>query len=303
MKALLLSAGYGKRLRPLTLSRPKALVPIVNIPILERNIQFLKKSGIKEIVINTHYLSTQIEEFLESKRFDIPIHTVFEPEILGTGGAIKNTKLFFKKEPFLVMNVDILTTIDIKKAYEWHKIQKSDVTLVLHKYPCFKKVILADELKVKAILKEETKKEEAFSFTGIHIINPSIIDEMPSFPFDIISFYRDLLKEEANIKIKGYIAYGHYWRDIGSIGSYIKANKELLGKRRFVIDSSSFVHPSAHLSNWAIIGKGCVIKENAVISGSILWDNVKVEKNAHLIDKVVTDGVTVYNEIPVKFPT
>jgi len=295
MKALLLSAGYGKRLRPLTLSRPKALVPIVNVPILERNIYFLKKSGIKEVIVNTHYLHTQVKEFIESKKFDIPVHIVFEPELLGTGGAIKNTGLFFKKKPFLVMNVDILTNIDIKKVYDWHKTQRSDITLVLYRYPHFKKIILSDDLKVKAILKEELKEEseKAFAFTGIHIINPDIIEEMPRSQFDIIDFYRYLLRKGLNIK--GYIAAGHYWRDIGNVKSYIKANIEFLGKKKFVIDSSSFIHPKAQLSNWAIIGKKCRIEENALISRSILWDNVSIEKNTHLVDRVITDGVIVYN--------
>jgi len=289
MKALLLSAGYGKRLRPLTLSRPKALVPVVNIPILERNIHFLKKNGVKEVVVNTHYLHSKIKEFLASKKFDIPVHMVFEPELLGTGGAIKNTKPFFKKSPFIVMNVDILTNIDIKKAYEWHKNQKADVTLILHKYPCFKKIVLSEELKVEAILKKEDEK--AFSFTGIHIISPHIINEMPQSKFDIVDFYRNLLKE--GINIKGYITAGHYWRDIGTLKSYIKANKELLGEKRFAIGSDSFIHPKAYLSEWAIIGKRCTIKENAFISCSILWDNVSVEKEARLINRVITDGIKV----------
>jgi len=285
MKALLLSAGFGKRLRPLTYKKPKPLVPIVNVPILERNISFLKKQGIKELLINTHYLHKQIEEFLKSKSFQLRVSTIFEPDLLGTGGAIKNAGFFWDNDPFVVMNADIITNINLKEVYKWHVKENALVTIVLHRYHKHKKIILDEKSEIIHIARDELK--DGLAFTGIHIISPDLLKYMPNGAFDIIEFYRELIKK--GLSIKGYVADDCYWRDIGTLKDYIHANRDLLGKSTFVIGEGSFVHPKAHFSNWAIIGKGCVIEEGTFVSGSVIWDNVIVKRGTSVLNSVLIE--------------
>ena len=133
---MILAAGYGTRLEPLTAKRPKALVPVANIPMVDRIIAYLKQHGVTEIVINAHHMHRQItSHFANPARHGVPIHVAVEEEILGTGGGIKNVEDFWDDEPFIVINVDILTDIDISMAMERHWQSKALATQVLHHYP------------------------------------------------------------------------------------------------------------------------------------------------------------------------
>ena len=115
MKALILAGGRGKRLKQITDYVPKPLIPLNNIPILEWQIRFLKKNGIKEVIICTGYKTDQIENYLDIKKnFGIKIHFSIEKKPLGTGGAIKNAKKFLNEKSFFVMNGDVLTNLDLK---------------------------------------------------------------------------------------------------------------------------------------------------------------------------------------------
>ena len=286
MKGLILAAGLGKRLRPLTFKKPKALIPILNVPVIERNIHFLKSHGISEIIINTHYMHEQIEDYVSKNDFGIPIYTIFEPNILGTGGAIKNVSNFWENEHLLVINADIITDIDISKAYKWHLESRSPVTLILHHYPRFKKIVMDNDYHIAKIKKKEDN--ESLSFTGIHILDPEIIDYMPCGTFDIVDFYRKMI--EKKVKIKGYISYNHYWRDIGTIKDYIRANKEALKDSNIFLSKDSIVHPSTRFTEWAIVGKKCVLEEYSHISRSILWENTRICKGIKIVDSIVTGG-------------
>ena len=128
MKAMILAAGLGTRLRPLTDKKPKALIPVVNIPMLARNIYFLQEYGINEIVVNSHYLGRQILDFLKDPKFDtIDLNVKVESEILGTGGGISNCRDFLDKETFVVINSDIITDINLKEVLKRHKESKKSI--------------------------------------------------------------------------------------------------------------------------------------------------------------------------------
>ena len=286
MKALILAAGLGKRLRPLTLKRPKALIPVVNVPVLEKNIHYLKAHGITEIMVNTHYLHEQIEKHISNKEFGIPVHTIFEPHILGTGGAIKNISDFWGMEPFFIMNADIVTDINISKAYKWHIGNSSLATLILHRYPRFKKIKMDKDHCITEIKKKDD--DSALSFTGIHILDPNMLDYMPDGAFGIVDFYMDMINR--GFSIKGYVCQDHRWRDIGTIRDYMIANKEALGDSRLFIDETAVVHPTARFVDWAIVGKNCIIGENSLISRSVMWENTVIEKGLSILDSIITGG-------------
>ena len=138
MKAMILAAGFGTRLHPLTSIIPKPLVPVANQPVIERTIRHLKKHGIHEMIVNAHYHHNQISDFLDQGRpFGVDIEVRVERDILGTGGGIKNTEDFWDTEPFVVINSDIVTDIDLSEACSDHKTQGNLVTMVLHDHPPF----------------------------------------------------------------------------------------------------------------------------------------------------------------------
>ena len=141
MKALILSAGLGTRLRPYTDHTPKPLFTICGRPLLDIIITKLIRAGCESIMINTHHLHTQIEAFIAQQTYTIPIETRYEPHILGTGGAIINVKAFWNDQPFMVVNADIVTTIDFRAVYDFHCKHGHPVTLVLTDDPEFNSVI------------------------------------------------------------------------------------------------------------------------------------------------------------------
>ncbi|MGD9281894.1 MAG: sugar phosphate nucleotidyltransferase, partial [Desulfobacterales bacterium] len=129
MKALILSAGLGTRLRPYTDHTPKPLFTICGRPLLDITISKLIEAGCESIMINTHHLHTQIEAFVAQQTYPIPIETRYEPIILGTGGAIINVKDFWNDHPFMVINADIVTKIDLRAVYDFHCQHRHPVTL------------------------------------------------------------------------------------------------------------------------------------------------------------------------------
>ena len=144
MKALILAAGFGTRLLPHTARLPKPLFPLAGRPLIDHLIEQLKKSGATEIMINTHHLHEMVEAHVARSSFSVPVHTRFEPVILETGGAVKNLADFWDNEPFLVINCDIITDIDLKEVYEFHRTHTHLATLVMHDHERFNTVFVDD---------------------------------------------------------------------------------------------------------------------------------------------------------------
>jgi mannose-1-phosphate guanylyltransferase len=291
MKAMILAAGLGTRLRPLTSRRAKTLIPVANRPLIDRTIEYLKAHGVTEIVINAYHHHQQIVRHLDGGRpFNIPIEVRVEPEILGTGGGIKNTADFWGAEPFIVINGDILTDIDLTHAYEAHKKDKCLTTLILHDVLSFNKIRIDSFSNITAIPRESPPdRTGTLAFSGIHIIEPELLDSIPEGVFsDIIDCYRKLI--DSGLEIKAQVAKNHYWRDIGTIKSYVLANKESLRGDSKLIGPGGRIHGSARLTDWAIVGKDAYLEEGAEITRSVLWEGVRVKKRIRVIDSIVTSS-------------
>ncbi|RLC26830.1 MAG: nucleotidyltransferase family protein [Deltaproteobacteria bacterium] len=291
MKAMILAAGLGTRLRPLTLERPKALVPVGNIPVIDRIIEYLKGHGIREIIVNAHHHPGQIIRHLDGGRpFGVSIEVRVEPEILGTGGGIRNTADFWDDAPFVVINGDVLTDIDLRKVHEDHRRSRALATLVLHDRPPYNQVRVDGNGNIRDIAGSEGPGRVAF--TGIHVISPALLDHIPARGFSsIIDCYRERIR--CGMSIRGYRCEGHHWRDIGTPRSYRLANRECLGDDPFRIGPGCRVHPSARLADWAVVGKGAVLEPGAVVARSVLWEDVRVREGVKITDSVVTAGTTV----------
>lgn len=246
MKALILAAGFGTRLLPFTKTTPKALFPVAGRPLLHMIILSLQQAGCKAVIINTHHLHKKIDSYLARQHYAIPVITRFEPVILGTGGAIKNVADFWDNYPFMVINSDILTDIDLKKVYEFHLNHSHPVTLVLHDDPRFNTVSVNKDgfitefhdstfLPPPPASGSNTSRPSEIrklTFTGIQVLDPQVLERIPANIFsNSIDIYRELLSE--NKKICAFISNEYYWKDVGSPESYRKAVFEHMAPEAF----------------------------------------------------------------------
>jgi mannose-1-phosphate guanylyltransferase len=300
MKAMILAAGLGTRLGLLTGERPKALMPVLNIPVIARIIDYLKTFGVQNIAVNTHHHYQQILDYLDRGRsFGIEIETKVEDEILGTGGGIKNYQDFFDSGSFIVINSDILTNIDLAMAYDNHKKTGNIATLILHNCEPFNRIRVDNRNRIIEIT--DKNNPDTLAFTGIHIMEPEILRHIPENQYlDIIDCYRLLIQSGGSIG--AYISESHYWYDIGTLDGYINANKEMLARidMHFCIESSSCLPSSVMLEGWAVVGKNAHIGDRVKIQRSILWDNVTVKDSTRITDSVVTSSKVVDTDLDKK---
>jgi aminoglycoside/choline kinase family phosphotransferase/dTDP-glucose pyrophosphorylase len=236
MKALILAAGLGTRLQPYTDHTPKPLFPVLGRPLLDITITNLIVAGCRAVIINTHHLPNQIESFIAQQSYSIPIQTRYEPNILGTGGAIKNVEDFWNDQPFMVINADIVTTIDLKSVYDYHCQHSHPATLVLSDDADFNSVVCDGEgFVTKFQHRSDTKdrsSQTALTFTGIQVLDPEILNFIPAAaPSSSIDAYSHMIA--AGKKIKAYLSNNAYWKDIGSPERYKSAVFEITAPEVF----------------------------------------------------------------------
>ncbi|MFQ5823485.1 MAG: NDP-sugar synthase, partial [bacterium] len=202
MKAMILAAGLGTRLRPRTNTRPKALVEINQVPLLEIVLKRLVSAGVTEVIINVHHFANQIAEFLKAKaNFGIRIELSYEEQLLDTGGGIKKTSYFFDDaKSFFVHNVDILSDIDLNKMYRYHVSHGGLATLAVNKRETSRYLIFDEEEKlcgwkslkqnINEIVRPPIGETKLLGFCGIHVISPLLFEKMTEQgAFSIITCY------------------------------------------------------------------------------------------------------------------
>jgi mannose-1-phosphate guanylyltransferase len=283
-------------LRPLTDALPKVLVPVVNSPMLERTIKLLSLHGIQEVIINAHHHYQTIADYLKRRDSSaLKIEVRVEEEILGTGGGIKNTQDFWDERPFIAINGDILTDINLTEVYAYHQRMANLATMVLHDVPRYNKLRVDRDMNILSIGSTVGEKD-TLAFTGIHVIDPEVLDYIPrDAPYNMIDCYRQLIQEKR--AIRAYVATGHRWIDIGTIHDYIRANIDLLAPEKVAIGRDCHIDPGASLNGWAVLGSRCSVEQGAIVQGSVLWDEVTVSAGVRVVDSVVTTGVVVEKDI------
>ena len=246
-------------------------------------------------MLNAHHHHQQIVRYLgDGREFGARIQVRVEPEILGTGGGIKNTADFWDADPFIVINSDILTNINLSKAYEYHRRNGNLVTLILHDRPPFNQIQIDSRMNILDIT--VNKRPGRLAFTGIHIIDPELLDYIPEGIFsNIIDCYRDLVQKGK--PVRAYVSTGHKWRDIGTVENYILANKEALEGESFLLAPGSQIHSSVKLKDWAIIGEEACLEQWVEIRRSILWEKVTVKKGTNIVDSIVTASKKVTRDL------
>ncbi|HIE65802.1 MAG: nucleotidyltransferase family protein [Nitrospira sp.] len=240
MKAMILAAGLGTRLRPLTNDLPKPLLPIGGQPLIFHHLELLKNHGITDIIINVHYHGDKIIERVgNGDRFGMKITYSQEPEILGTGGGIKKIQSALGAGPFIVMNADILVRLDLGKLVSFHQKRGGCATLVLREEAqvnTYGVIALDPQDQIRDILGKVRGKDSGkvrskekgsmrrLMFTGIHVIESRVFDYIPSGKFySIIDAYVEMLRQDE--LIAGYLMDG-YWNDIGVLERYEKADQD-----------------------------------------------------------------------------
>lgn len=235
-QAMIFAAGLGTRLKPYTDQKPKALIEIDGVPMLERIILKMKSIGIQHIVINLHHFPEQIVSFLKSKNFfDLQILFSYETEsLLETGGGLKKAApLFNHSEPVLVHNVDVLSTLDFSKMLDYHLKNKALATLFVQKRKSTRYFLFDKEFHLSGwentITGEEIKTAnapesiEALSFCGIHILNPAIFNLITEAgKFSVVPLY---LRLASKYPVFGYRDDNVSYLDIGKPESLEKAGK------------------------------------------------------------------------------
>jgi len=213
-KAIILSAGYGKRLNPMTLSKPKSLLEINKKTLLENKIHILEKFGIEEIVINTHYLSDQINTFIDNKKFSSKIFLIKEHEkILDTGGGVLNAAKKFNNDPFFVLNPDTIwfqSYLDDFKTMEeqYFNNDYKGVLLVVDKTKSFDKTMKGD-FNLKSNILDRNVNEKRYIYTGSQILSNSVFKNKKIKPFSMNLIWDLLIKNKELLGVKSKQEFLH----------------------------------------------------------------------------------------------
>jgi N-acetyl-alpha-D-muramate 1-phosphate uridylyltransferase len=241
MKAMILAAGLGTRLRPWTLNHPKALVPVGGVPMLQRVIEKLEQQGFDHIVINIHHFGEQIIDFINSHSFKADIFISDEREkLLDTGGGIVHAApwLCTDDEPFLIHNVDILSNANLAELISFHKDYNTEASLLVSERQSSRKLIFSEDMRLQGwhnIFTDEYRpagfngKGSEYAFSGIYTISPTLVRKMsdykPDTPFPIMDFFLDNV---THTRIYGKHADNLNIIDIGKPDTLNKAN-EIMG--------------------------------------------------------------------------
>jgi NDP-sugar pyrophosphorylase family protein len=242
MKAMVLAAGLGTRLRPLTNDRPKALVEVAGHTLLEIALNRLRAFGIREVIVNVHHFADLVVDYLnKNASFGMRIEISREEILLDTGGGLKKAAWFFEgpdDEPFLLHNVDVISNIDFGRMLSFHRRNNALATLAVHLRQT-SRYLLFDEhhhLCGRQARRDQTPeivrpvtKTEALAFSGVHIISPRFLPLMTEQGvFSIISAY--LRAAAQGEKIVAFEADGYYWRDLGRPENISQAEEDIRTK-------------------------------------------------------------------------
>ncbi len=304
MKAVVMAGGEGSRLRPLTLGRPKPMVPIVHQPVMAHIIDLLKKHGITEIVVTLQYRAEDIQDhFGDGRNLGVKISYSVEEIPLGTAGSVKLAQPLLD-EPFIVISGDALTDFDLGAIIKFHNDHKAMATLTLHRVanPLEYGVVILNEDDSVIQFQEKPSWGEVFSDTvntGIYVLDPKIFDYMEknvSYDWSQNIFPQMLEKGDP---IYGYVADG-YWSDVGNLIDYMRSNADMLeGKIKVEMPGRNLganiwveddveIAPDAQLYGPIYLGTGVKVKSGAIIRGpSVLRDYTIVDNRATIDRSIV----------------
>ena len=310
MRAMIMAAGLGTRLRPLTGLVSKPMVPVANRPVLEHILHLVRRYGIRDVIINLHYFPHAITSHLgDGSGMDMNIEYSFEEELLGTAGGVKNNEWFLGEDTFLVMSGDALTDVDLEALISTHRRTGAIATLALKEVedPSHYGVVVLDDSGRVTGFQEKPPREQALSRlcnSGIYVFEPEIFQHIPAE-----SFY-----DFGNQVLPGLLEddlpfYAHviptFWSDIGSLTEYKQGNFHALdqdvglhtsGVERdgVALGARTYVDPSVKIVPPVMIGKDCWVEEDVVLRGPlVVGDNCVLDRGCLLERTIVWSAVYV----------
>lgn len=306
LKAMVMAAGLGSRLEPITLSIPKPLIPVMNRPLMDIILTQLKSVGITDVISNTYYLADKIIDRYSNNKLGINFNYIKEEELSGTAGGVKKCQFFFDEdEDFVVMSGDVLTTADIKEGIEIHKKSGAVATIgvkqVSHDLVSNFGVVVTDEKGYITEFQEKPSIEEAKSNlinTGIYIFNYKIFDYIPEntfYDFAKNVFPQLLLEGQINTFV-----VDSYWNDIGTISQYKQSIQDVFSGvckikhdrihetnlGNYIAGDSKIPETVRFVGN-SVIGNNCKLGEYIKLENCIVFDEAKITTGTELVDCIV----------------
>ncbi len=284
MRAMILAAGYGTRLWPLTVDRTKPAIPFLGKPLVGYVAEYLGRHGCRDIVVNLHHEPDSVRAALgDGTRFGVRLEYVEEETILGTSGALDNARSLLEGDTFFVVNGKIVTDIDLTRALATHRESKALATLVLlpnARRERFSVVETGDDGLVKGFggMPDPSvdEKQVPLMFTGIQVLEPRIFDYIPRgrFSHSTTDVYPQAIARGE--RVVAHVATGR-WYELSTIPRYLEISLALMKDEGRDVAA----------------GENCAIHPKASVTESILWDNVVIEAGARVRRAILGDGVSV----------
>lgn len=317
-RAIILSGGWGTRLRPLTCTIPKTLMPVVNKPVIERQMLLLKSAGVKEIVLAVSVMGDALKYyFREGDKLGLKIHYTNEKNPMGTAGAIKLAEDYLIDDNFFMLNGDVILNFNFKEMLEFHEHSKGLGTIAskIVKDPYRYGVLIVEE-ESKKILKFQ-EKEEFKSLNGkttpmpinagVYILEPDVFSYIK--PHKKVSIERDVFPELANNKKLYHFSILGIWKDIGNPEELLEGNillmkdilKNLKEKRNNLIDESVKLEGKVLIYPPVTIGQDVVIRNNCTIGPNVvIGDNVYIDKNTEIKESLIYNETYISKNVNIE---
>ena len=277
MKAVVLAAGFGLRMRPLTLLRAKPVLPVLNRPLLHRTLRALAHVGARDVVVNLHHLpETVVSALGDGRGLGVRVRYSREREILGTGGGPKAVRDWLGREAFLLVNGDVLFDLDLRRLVALHRASGARATLALRPDPAraYSPVVTDRRGRILAIAGRPAPSQGTTSmFASVHVVDPELLDRLPGGASDSVrDLYIPLLAE--GVWLQGVRLRGA-WYDFGRPSLYRDAQLRLLPGGRCLVDAKARVSRGALLRR-SVVGAGARVEAGARVAGSVLVDGAVV---------------------------
>jgi NDP-sugar pyrophosphorylase family protein len=298
MKAMVLAAGLGTRMRPLTQLRAKPVLPVLDRPLIAFTLERLARAGVRDVIVNLHHLPETVTAALGSgRRFGVRIRYVHEPVILGTGGGPRAVRVLFGKEPFLLVNGDMFFELDLRRLVARHRASGAVATLALRSLAdprAYSTVVTGRRGRILSIAGKPAPAEGTASmFAGVHVLDPRLLTRLPEGVSDSVrDLYVPLLAEGASL---GGLRQGGAWYDFGRPSLYRDAQLRMLrssGKQQVLTGRGARIASSAGVRR-AIVGARSRVAAGARVASSILWEDAVVEAGGRVTRSIVTAGAVV----------
>jgi len=299
MKAVVMAGGEGSRLRPLTIGRPKPMVPVVSKPVMAHILDLLKRHGITEVVVTLHFMPEVIQTYFgDGQSLGMKLHYAIEETPLGTAGSVKNAQEYLD-EPFLIISGDAVTDINLQQIIALHQEKEADATLILYRVPNpleYGVIITDPDGRITQFLEKPSWGEVISDTvnTGIYIIDPSVLDLIEEgVPTD---WSKDVFPQllESGRPLYGFVVDGN-WTDVGDIGEYVRASEDVLRRR---VETEEL---GEHIGGDVWVGKGVEIAPDAQLYGPIyLGDEVKIKGGVIIHGpSVIRDSTILDNRVHI----